>query len=160
MGEEASNRQRASSRRRPRPSSLKGLDRMAEAGKSRQEEWSAASCFQKLNIAKKWNLSSVPLCLSLSGIENPDEQTPCLLLQSPRISLQPFAASPKATHPAKEISQPCTDVQFRSGTRAESILSTSHFILSPLVSTFFPSPLSGWVVLPRWFLMVLKPLTL
>ena len=44
--------------------SLKGLDR-AEAGESRQEEWSAASCFQKLNIAKKWSLSSAPLCLSL-----------------------------------------------------------------------------------------------
>ena len=95
--------------------------------------------------------------LPLSGIENPDEQTPCLLPQSPRISLRPFATSPKATHPAKEISQPCTNVQFRSGTRAESILSTSY---SLLVSTFFPSPLSGWVVLPRWFLMVLKPLTL
>ena len=73
--------------------SLKGLDR-AEAGESRQEEWSAASCFQKLNIAKKWNLSSAPP-LPLSGIENPDEQTPCLLLQSPRVSPPPFAAPQK-----------------------------------------------------------------
>ena len=134
-GEEASNQKRASFRRRSSASVTQGLGSHGRSREISPRRVKSRELFSEFEYCKEVEpLSSVPLC-SASGIENPDEQSPCLLLlQSPRISPPPFATSIKATQPAEKFHNHVPPCNFDRG-QGRSRFGRLH-ILSRLLRFF------------------------